>query len=153
MEPRVLYFTRSGNSERIARKIADIAGCGVSRITDEKNWAGLAGFLRGGFYATRQKTTNPKLEADARLSDFSRVVIVGPVWAGKAAAPVYSLLLKEKEHLNKVCLVLNSGGGETEPAFQCLEEKVGTIPFKFGIPKNKADEDQAAASAAQTLKE
>lgn len=153
MEPRVLYFTRSGNSERIARKIAGLAGCGVSRITDDKNWSGLIGFLRAGSSASRQKTTNPKLSPEADFSDFSRVVIVGPVWAGKAATPVYSLLLKEKEHLSRVCLVLDSGGGETEPAFQCLEEKIGTIPFKFGIPKNKADEDQIAALAAETLKE
>jgi flavodoxin len=153
MEPRVLYFTRSGNSERIAQKIADRTGCGVSRITDDKNWKGLIGFLRGGSYAARQKTTNPQITPEAHLSDFSRVVIVGPVWAGKAAPAVYSLLLKEKEQLHKVCLVLTSGGGETEPAFQTLEANVGAIPYKFGIPKNRADEDQIAARAAETLKE
>lgn len=153
MESRVLYFTRSGNSERIARKIANLAGCGVSRITDGKNWAGPIGFLKGGYYASRQKTTNPKLTPDANLSDFSRVVIVGPIWAGKPAPAVYSLLLKEKEHIGRICVVLCSGGGETEPAFSHLEKQVGAIPFKFGIPKNKADEDQVAAQAAQTLKE
>ena len=153
MEPRVLYFTRSGNSERIAKKIANLAGCGISRITDDKNWAGVFGFLRGGSYASRQKTTDARIEPEAHLSDFSRVVIVGPIWAGNAAPTVYSLLLKEKEHLNRVCLVMISGGGEIEPAFKRLEDKVGPVSFKFGIPRNKADEDQIAAQAAETLKE
>ncbi|MEI6100295.1 MAG: hypothetical protein WCP73_00525 [Eubacteriales bacterium] len=153
MESRVLYFTRSGNSKRIAQKIAEKAGCGLSQITDDKNWSGLFGFLRGGSYAARQKTTNPVITPEAHLSDFGRVVIVGPVWAGNVVPAIYSLLLNEKENLQKVCLVLNSGGGETESAFKHLESKIGSIPFKFGIPKNKADEDQIVAQAAQTLKE
>ncbi len=153
MEPRVLYFTRSGNSERIARKIADLANCGVSRIADDKKWGGIIGFLRGGFYASNKKTTNAQITPEARLSDFSRVVIVGPVWAGNVCTPVYSLLVKEKEQLGKVCLVLTSGGGETEPAFSSLEASVGHIFHTFGIPKNKVDENEIASRAAQTLKE
>ena len=90
---------------------------------------------------------------DVNFSEYDRIVIVGPVWAGNAVPAVYSLLMQEKENLDKVCLVLSSGGGDTIPVFSRLESRVGAIPFKFGIPAGKADEDEVAAQAAETLKE
>lgn len=152
MNSIVLYFTRSGNSERIAQKIAEKAGCGLSQITDEKNWRGLFGFLRGGFYAASFRQTNPALNPEVDFSAYDRIAIVGPVWAGNAVPAVFSLLMREKASMEKICLVLSSGGGDIAPVFEKLESKVGNIPFKIGIPKNKADEDQSAAQAAEILR-
>lgn len=152
MNSVVLYFTRSGNSKRIAQKIAEKAGCGLSQITDEKNWKGPFGFLRGGFYAATFRETHPSLSPEVDFSSYDRIAIVGPVWANNAAPAVYSLLIREKAILDKICLVLSSGGGEIEPAFQKVEQKTGTIPFKFGIPKQKADEDRVAGQAAEVLR-
>ena len=152
MNCRVYYFTLTGNSKRIAEKIADKAGCGVSQITDDKNWKGLFGFLRGGFYAMRFKMTNPSVAPEADFSEFDRVLVVGPVWAGNAAPAVYSLLDREKSNLSKVCLVLSSGGGDTVPVFRRLESRIGALPFKFGIPQNKVNEDEVAGQAAGVLK-
>ncbi len=148
MNCRVLYFSLSGNSKRIAEKIAAQGGCGLSQITDDKNWKGIFGFLRGGFYALRFKKTTPVIDPEVDFNELDHILIVGPVWAGNAAPAVYSLLEKEKSNLQKVCLVLSSGGGDTDPVFKKLEEKIGPIPFKFGIPKDKADEDAVAAQAA-----
>ncbi len=152
MKSIVLYFTRTGNSKRIAQKIAEKAGCGLSQITDEKNWKGIFGFLRGGYYAITFRETNPRLIPMVGFAEYDRIAIVGPVWAGNAVPAVFSLLMREKASLDKICLVLSSGGGETAPVFEKLESRIGKIPFKFGIPKNKADEDQAAAQAADVLR-
>ena len=153
MNCRVLYFTRSGNAKRIALKISEKAGCGISQITDEKNWNGIFGFIRGGFYAHSFRMTHPVVTPDVNFSEYDRIVIVGPVWAGNAVPAVYSLLMREKENLDKVCLVLSSGGGDTIPVFSRLESRMGAIPFKFGIPAGKTDEDEIAAQAAEMLKE
>lgn len=142
----------SGNSKRIAEKITRKAGCGISQITDDKNWKGVFGFLRGGFYALRFKTTHPTVAPDVDFNEYDRLLIVGPVWAGNAVPAVYSLLEREKANLQKVCLVLSSGGGDTEPVFKKLEARIGTIPFKFGIPQNKADENAIAEKAADVLR-
>ena len=152
MKSIVLYFTRSGNSKRIAQKIAEKAGCGLSQITDEKNWKGLFGFLRGGFYASTFRKTNPVLSPDVNFSAYDRIAIVGPVWAGSAAPAVFSLLMREKASLDKICLVLSSGGGETAPVFEKLMTKTGTIPFRLGIPKGRVDEDRVVAQAADILR-
>lgn len=152
MNCRVLYFTRSGNSKRIAEKIAEKAGCGISEITDDKSWKGIIGFLRGGYYASRSKTTNVSVTPETDLGAYDRILIVGPVWAGNAAPAVYSILLKEQADLGKIGLVLSSGGGDTDAVFARLEEKTGAIPYKFGIPKNKVNEDAAAEKAADVLK-
>ncbi len=151
MKSRVLYFSVSGNSKRIAEKIAAQAGCGLSQITDDKKWKGVFGFIRGGFYAGTFKMTNPTVDPKTDFGEYDHILIVGPVWAGNAAPAVYSLLEKEKENLHKVCLVLSSGGGDTAPVFKRVETKIGKIPFKYGIPKNKADEDAVAGEAARIL--
>lgn len=148
----VLYFTRTGNSKRIAQKIAEKAGCELSRITDEKNWKGPFGFLSGGFYAASSRQTNPVLSPEVDFSEYDRIAIVGPVWAGNAAPAVYSLLMREKSSLNKICLVLSSGGGETAPVFEKLMTQTGVIPFRLGIPKNRVDEDRIVAQAADILR-
>lgn len=152
MKSIVLYFSRTGNSERIARKIAEKAGCGLSRITDDKNWKGVFGFLRGGLYAARFRGTNPVLSPEVDFDAFDRIMIVSPVWAGNAVPAVFSLLMRKKDSLNKIGLVLSSGGGETGPVFDKLESKIGSIPFKFGIPKNRSDEDQVSSQAAEILR-
>ena len=121
MEPRVLYFTRSGNSERIARKIADLANCGVSRIADDKKWGGIIGFLRGGFYASNKKTTNAQITPEARLSDFSRIVIVGPGMGGKR---VYARILAAGKRKGAV--------GQGLPGFDQRRRRNGTGFQQFG---------------------
>jgi len=151
MNCRVCYFTLHGNSKRIAEKIAGRAGCGLSQITDDKNWKGVFGFLRGGFYAARSRMTNITVEPDIDFSEYDRVLIVGPVWAGNAVPAVYSILNREKANLHKIGLVLSSGGGETDPVFKRVENKLGAIAFKFGIPKDKVDEDAVAEQAASVL--
>ncbi|MBC7960795.1 MAG: flavodoxin family protein, partial [Vallitaleaceae bacterium] len=42
---KVVYFSRTGNSKRVAEKIAQKIGSHVSVLTDDKNWKGLLGYI------------------------------------------------------------------------------------------------------------
>ncbi len=64
MNNKVVYFSRSGNSKRVAGKIAEKLDCGKVELTDNVSWKGIFGFFKGGFYSLNQKITEISLEDD-----------------------------------------------------------------------------------------
>lgn len=141
MNNMVLYFTRSGNSKRIAEKIAKKLGCGTVEITDDKSWKGIFGFMRGGYYSLKQKVTRVSLEGDYDVSRADNIILVSPLWAGSAAPAGYSFLLNKKEKIKKLHMVICNDGSDTEEAFKKLELLVGKINNKYRITKNLGNED------------
>ena len=96
----VIYYTRSGNSQRVAEKIAEKLGCELIQITDQINWKGLIGYLKAGFYSMTKRPVEIQLSGD--LDSFEEYVVVGPLWAGGLAPSLVALLarlLREKVHL------------------------------------------------------
>ena len=65
----VLFFSRTGTSERIATKIADGLELSPIRITDDKNWNGILGFIKGGYYASTNKSVNIKVNDECKDLD------------------------------------------------------------------------------------
>ena len=57
MKYSVAYFSRTGNSGRIAQKIAQKLSTDAIEVTDNMNWKGPIGYIRAGRCALN--TTNP----------------------------------------------------------------------------------------------
>lgn len=76
---RVYYFTRTGDSKKIAASIASQTGGTCFEIEDRKSWKGPFGFLRGGFYASRKKSL-PAFYEKPQAGD--TVYLCFPIWAG-----------------------------------------------------------------------
>jgi flavodoxin len=55
MSYQVVFFTRTGQSKRVAIKIAQGLNASLIEIDDHKNWKGLIGYIRAGFYSTVDK--------------------------------------------------------------------------------------------------
>jgi len=138
---KILFFSRNGNSSRIANKLAKRMHSEVAIIKDDINWKGPIGFLKGGFFASKWKTTNARIEPDIQLEEYDKIVIVSPVWANNVAPAVYSLILKEKKKINRLCLIINNSGSDTNKAFENIKTKLGTIDDTFSITKSKKNED------------
>ena len=62
MDWMIVYFTRTGNCERIAKKLAEASGYPALRMIDDVNWSGFFGFMKAGFYAPTGKRTKIKVE-------------------------------------------------------------------------------------------
>ncbi|HZK60502.1 MAG TPA: hypothetical protein VFC41_00410, partial [Anaerovoracaceae bacterium] len=100
MNNKVLFFTRTGNSRRIAEKLADELSCQIIEVTDNMNWNGIWGFIKGGYYASRDKVVAIKTSAD--VEDYDELIVVSPLWAGKLAPDIKEFLKtveKDKVHL------------------------------------------------------
>lgn len=149
---KVLYFSRNGNGKRIAEKIAKKTGCHISVITDDKNWKGPLGFIKGGFYATTWKLTRPTVSPPVTWEQYEHIIIISPLWANNVAPAIYSLIQKEVNLKSRLVLVLNNSGSEVDVAFKKIEAKLGHMPLKFGITKSKNNEDQVIDEITKAVK-
>ncbi len=100
MKYQVLYFTRTENSKRVAKKIADSLNVSLIEIKDDKNWHGLFGYIKAGFYSTANRKV--KITLSDPLNTYDQLIVVGPLWAGGAAPALrtfFETYPKEKTHL------------------------------------------------------
>lgn len=106
MNIKVLFFTRTGNSRRIAEKLANKLSCQIIEVTDNMNWNGIWGFIKGGYYASRNKVV--AIKTSAEIEAYDELIIVSPLWVGGLAPDIKELLkIVEKD---KVHLVVASKG-------------------------------------------
>jgi len=103
---KVVYFTRTGTSKRVAEKISNKLSCEAIQITDNMNWKGILGFLKGGFYASKNKDVDMKINGNLEGAD--ELIVVTPLWAG-TVVPAIKTFLKTTS-VDKVHLVVTSNG-------------------------------------------
>ncbi len=141
----VYYFSRTGNSQRIAKKISDKLGCPMNRITDDVSWKGIIGWFRGGFYSSTGRRTNITIEGNQQIADFDKIILVLPLWAGNTAPAGYSFLEDTKNDIKELYVVICNDGSSTDSAFEKLEKRVGQIKNKYGITKKIDNEEDVIA--------
>jgi hypothetical protein len=129
MKYKVVFFTRTNNSKRIAEKISKKLSCEAVQITDNKNWNGIFGFIKAGYYSS----TNKKVEIQilGNLNSVDEYIVVTPLWAG-GIAPATRTFLKTIP-LDKVHLVVTSDGShvKSRSGYKSVSD----------ITKNKMNED------------
>ncbi len=141
MKYEVFYFTRTGVSKRVAEKIGELLLCEPIEITDDMDWSGASGFLKGGYYASRKKSVQIKLSKPSEGKDI--LVVVTPLWAGKIAPAIDAFL--KKQDLKKVHLVVTSSGST-------LKERQGYCSIT-DIVKNRNDEAECIQTLVSKLTE
>ncbi len=103
MNYKVIYFTRTGNSRRVAEKIADKLSLQAIEITDNMSWQGISGFIRGGYYASRNKDVEIKIPDNLDVLRNICSYLYGPA----KQPPAVSFSLKTK-HWKSPLLVLRA---------------------------------------------
>lgn len=139
MNYKVVYFTRSGTSKRVAEKIANKLSCEIIQITDDKNYEGIIGYIRGGYYATKNKDVDIKISK--KIEPFDELVVVSPLWAG-GVVPAIKVFLKSTT-IDRVNLVVTSGGSITKnrSGYKSVTD----------IVKNRNNEDATIDNLVNTL--
>lgn len=139
MNYKVVYFTRTGTSERVAEKIAAKLSCEMIQVIDGLDWDGAIGFIKGGYYSSSNKdvdiTISKTIDADDEL------IVVSPMWAG-GIAPAIKALLKTIP-LDKVNLVVTSNGSITK-------NRLGYKSVR-DIVKSKDNEEEIIRSLVNSL--
>ena len=102
-----IYYSRTGNTKRVMETIAKEMDAELLALTDGVERSGLRGWLRSGMDAMKLSTKplNP-FETAKPLEEYRLVIVGSPVWAGRMASPIRSLLKRRGLELHRVAYVV-----------------------------------------------
>ena len=142
MKTLIVYYSQGGNTEYAARRIARALGADALRVEPEKAYPdkGFAKFFWGGKSAVMAET--PRLQPyEARLSDYDRVIVGFPVWAGNMAPPIRSFVRENDLTGKRVAAFACQSGSGAEKAFSKLRACPGVSGLEAELilidPKEK----------------
>lgn len=132
MQSLILYYSMSGHTKRHALRLAQETGA-VPYPIELENPHGKALTSILGILQVFSGAKPPILPLPVDISDFDRILLAGPVWAGKQAPALNSaiaLLPPGKE----VSVLLVSGGGEA--SFDDISERIRAKRCTVGTTEN-----------------
>ena len=109
----VVYFSRTGYTEKVAERMADRCGADIEGIRESRGRLGFLAYLRSAREAIRGEPAeiNPLLHD---FKDYEVVVFGTPVWAGHVSSPMRACLDQHKASLRRVAFFCtqNASGGK-----------------------------------------
>ncbi len=123
----VAYHSHSGTTRRAAEIAAHAIGADIVEIRTSRYGRGVAGFLRAAFDSIRGRLP----EIDGGNLDPSRyevVLLMAPVWAGRASTPMRAYLLKHRDKFHRAAFALACGGSVPQRAFDQMARMGGLRP-------------------------
>ncbi len=121
----LVYYSRTGLTEKAALEISKVLACDREKVGDIKSRAGVLGYLRSGKEAMKKML--PEIMATKyNPSNYDLVVIGTPNWAGHMSSPIRAYLSKEKSGIKKFAIFLTQGGRGVSKAIEGIEELLGS---------------------------
>jgi flavodoxin len=123
-----VYYSRTGNTERVGKLLAEKLGAQTEAIIDTKSRDGVLGFIGGGKDQLLGKET--EIEPIAHdPGDYDLVVVGTPVWAGSVCPAVRAYLTAQSNRLPRVAFFLTTGGTGIDKTFNRMAEISGCAPL------------------------
>ncbi|WP_147805203.1 flavodoxin family protein [Alkalicoccus halolimnae] len=91
MKLLILYYSHSGNNEKLAVELQERIGCDKYEVKEKKKRKDISIFF--DFLLKRNSRLAP-IEFD--VSEYGPVILLAPIWAGKIAAPMRTFIKREK---------------------------------------------------------
>ena len=136
MTDLVIYYSRSGNTKKIAETIKDEKNADIIAIKDKTKRSGAFGFIKGAVDSVRSQDT--KIEPNfIDLSEYDEIYVGTPVWASKPT-PAVIKLLNNTDFTGKKVITFDTmmgSGGEAAINYMnhIIESKGGKIIKSFSI--------------------
>lgn len=120
MKILVAYYSKTGNTKKVAIDLAKNLKADIEEIADLKNRSGIIGWIIGGKDAYQEKFT--KIKTTKNPKDYDLVIVGTPVWAGNSTPAIRTYLNKYKSDLKKVVLFTTSGGANSDKSAESLNK-------------------------------
>jgi len=138
----VVYYTRTGTTQQLARWIAAALDGDLERIVDRTKRTGVLGYLRSGYEAGLQRMA--PIDPPVRDPTQYDLVVVGtPIWNASVSSPVRSYLEAHRNELRKVAFFATCGGRGDRRTFAQMSELSGAAPITTLTVRQGAIEDCA----------
>lgn len=159
MNTLIVYYSHDGNTDAVAKKIADACGFDVLRLTPAKAYpeSGFRKFFWGGKSAVMAET--PELTPYAFDAEhYDRIVFGFPVWAGNVTPPIRTFVKEQNLTGKRIAAFACQSGAGAEKAFGKLKAALGIDALEAELvlidPKDKpnADNDRLIEAFCEKLK-
>ncbi|WP_435137209.1 flavodoxin family protein [Formosa sp. A9] len=125
----VVFFSRSGNTELMAKKIAELEEAHVLPITSNNYNIGFK-----GWFQSLKDARNTEAEITAttiNLKEYDTIYIGSPIWLYSPAPPIFEFV-SNNDFTNKKVVLFNSMNSKFEPQYidefkNSVEQKGGTF--------------------------
>jgi len=119
----VVYFTRTGNSEKLAEQVGIKLHGEIDEIKSKVKYYGNFGFVRAGYRALTNKVDNIEFKKDP--SEYKILIIVSPIWASNIPAPVRAYIEENRKKIDKFGLIINGSMKENKKAYDNFVDLLG----------------------------
>jgi flavodoxin len=120
----VVYYSRTGNTERVAKELATRLGADIESLRDLQHGPGFLGQLAGAFHALRQ--TPAKIgTAQHNPANYALTIIGTPVWVGQMSPAVRGYLSSARDRFRNVAFFVTSGDTDVTKLIPSVEALTG----------------------------
>ena len=126
-----VYFTRTGNTERVVKKVHESVGGDVELIKEPVSRKGILGWIRSGGQNSRREAaeiTPPQYDP----TDYDLVILASPIWAGAVSSPMRGYMMENRDKLSKTAVFLSNDSGDVENALSEIHEILLNQPLVEG---------------------
>ena len=120
----VVYYSRTGHTEQVARALADRLGADLEPIREARSRKGLWQYFR----SAREALTGKRPEIEPARHDpaaYDIVLLGSPVWASHPSTPVSTYLAANRDKLKAFACFVTLGGSGAEKALARMEDAAG----------------------------
>jgi len=147
----VVFYSRTGNTRRVAQSLARELGAETEKITEPVSRTGFRGFFSSGRDAFMKRLT-PIEPLSFDPAGYDLLVLGTPVWAGTMASPVRTFLQQNAGKLKNVAFFCTLGGGGHERPLRHMEELAGKKPLATLALREKELKGDFAAKVREFAK-
>lgn len=134
MEKKILvvYYSRTGNSKKVATEIARNLLCDVLEIKSSPTYPkGFWGYQRALIHAAFKRIPSIQIES-SNITRYDLVIIGGPMWGSSLSSPVRGFLATYRGQLKDVAFFVTQGGNfAREKIKKQMSEICGKNPGAF----------------------
>lgn len=128
MKTLVVYYSKTGNTKRVAEDLAQKLGADLEEIIDKKNRSGFWNwFLAGRDGMKKNGTEIGELHQDP--ANYDVVIIGSPVWGWNLVPAVRTFLETQKGKINRWSFFVTSGNTASEKLEKSFREIMNVSPL------------------------
>ncbi|MBW3017728.1 hypothetical protein KY325_01060 [Candidatus Woesearchaeota archaeon] len=129
MKALIIYYSRTGNTRKVAQKIKSNLKCDIEEIKDAVKRQGAMGYMKCGAHSTLKMCT--KISATTKdPSKYDLIIIGTPVWAFNMASPIRTYIMKNREKFKNVAFFCTLGGKGSTKTFYDMKNKCDKTPIE-----------------------
>jgi flavodoxin len=127
MKVLVVFYSRTGNTRRVAQEIMTRLQCDSEELRDQVKRTGFLGYIRSGRQAMKKEPVQLD-DLTKNIKDYDLVIVGTPIWAFTMSTPIRTFLEQNRANLPEIAFFTTSGSSPGDKTFSHMQEVIGKVP-------------------------